>query len=347
MTRHFSDLSTDHLHSEIQPKDWPRILTAYSKADPARSLIELSRTVVPFLALWSGAAYAMHVSYWLTLCLCVPAAAFLTRLFIFQHDCGHRACFPNRADNDFLGRILGVVTFTPYAMWRRSHQVHHRISGNLDKRRGSDIRTLTLREYKALSKWGRFGYRAYRNPVTLFVFGPFWVFFVRYRLPIDMKNATRADWVSTSGTNLAIICTILGLGWFIGIGTVLAVHLPIALMTATLGVWLFYVQHQFEQTLWRNDENWSAQETALFGSSHYELPPIARWFTGNIGVHHVHHLSSRIPFYRLPEVLRDHPTLATTSRVSLRDSLKCLGLHLWDEDQNRLISFAKAAKLDA
>jgi acyl-lipid omega-6 desaturase (Delta-12 desaturase) len=329
----------------IRPCDWPRLLMPYTQPDNKRAFLEFSLTLFPFMILWGLAAWMSKFSYTLTLLVAIPAAGFLTRLFIFQHDCGHRACFTSRSANDFLGRMLGVITLTPYQMWRCSHAVHHNISGDLGRRRDSDIRTLTVAEYRALKPVGRFFYRLYRNPFTLFVFGPFWVFFIRYRLPIDAKNATPRDWISTMGTNLALAALILVLGRFIGVRTVLMVHAPIAFITASFGVWLFYVQHQFEQTVWDVSRNWNLQEAALYGSSHYRLPAPLRWFSGNIGVHHVHHLSSRIPFYRLPEVLRDYPQLASTSGLSLRESLSCAGLTLWDEQNKRLVGF-KMATLD-
>ncbi|NOX73687.1 MAG: fatty acid desaturase [Alphaproteobacteria bacterium] len=327
------------LATDIKPQDWPRILMPYSKPDNRRAGLEFTITLIPFLALWALAAWATSVSYWLTLLISIPAAAFLTRLFIFQHDCGHRACFESRTINDFLGRLLGVITLTPYAMWQRNHAVHHAISGDLGRRRDSDIRTLTVVEYQALSPVSRLLYRLYRNPFTLFVFGPFWVFFIRYRLPIDARTATRRDWFSTMGSNLALVALILGLGWVIGIDTVLMVHAPIVFLTASFGVWLFYVQHQFEKTIWEDSEKWNLQAAALYGSSHYRLPAPLRWFSGNIGIHHVHHLSSRVPFYRLPEVLRDHPQLDETSSIGLRESLSCAWLALWDEQRKRLVRF--------
>jgi acyl-lipid omega-6 desaturase (Delta-12 desaturase) len=342
MTTH-SPPSAPQTETVIQPVDWPRLLMPYTRPDNRRSLLELALTLIPFLLLWGFAAWATTYSYALTLLIAIPAAAFLTRLFIFQHDCGHRACFTSRAANDFLGRLLGVITLTPYQMWRRSHSIHHNISGDLGRRRDSDIRLLTVAEYNGLKPLARLFYRLYRHPFTLFVFGPFWVFFIRYRLPIDAKNATRRDWLSTLGTNLTLVVVILGLGRIIGVRTVLMVHAPIVFITAGFGVWLFYVQHQFEQTVWEQSENWNLQQAALYGSSHYRLPAILRWFSGNIGVHHVHHLSSRIPFYRLPEVLRDYPQLDETSRIGLRQSLSCARLTLWDEQQKRLVGFTDIA----
>lgn len=333
---------TDFQQVEKAPsaRRWVAILRPYAKADDRRALGELAITLIPFLVFWALAARLALRAPMLMPLAQIATAAFLTRLFVIQHDCGHRSFFSSRRANDALGALIAIATFTPYAMWRRNHSLHHSTSGNLDRRRDSDIRTLTVAEYRALRPMQRWLYRLYRHPLTLLLVGPAWVFLIKYRLPIDVRTATRGDWISVMANNLAMLLTVFLLGLWIGPETVLLVHVPVVLLTATIGIWMFYVQHQFEATLWQDGAKWDMHEAALAGSSHYVLPPVLAWFTGHIGVHHVHHLSSRIPFYRLPRVLSDQPDLSHVSRITLKQSLACMRLHLWDENAKRLISFA-------
>ena len=302
-------------------------------------MFELALTAGAFAGLWVLMWAALGFGYWLSLLLAVPAAGFLVRLFMIQHDCGHGAFFRRRALNDWVGRVIGTLTLTPYDAWRRSHAVHHASSGNLEARGIGDINTLTVREYLALSRWGRLGYRLYRNPIVMFGLGPAYLFLVQHRFPSGSMRGALQPWLSTMATNLAIALVVIGMMWLVGVTPFVLVHLPITLLASSIGVWLFYVQHQFEDTYWARSPAWSLHEAALRGSSHYELPGILRWFTANIGVHHVHHLSSRIPFYRLPRVLRDHPELRGVGRLTLWRSLACVRLVLWDEGRRRLISF--------
>jgi omega-6 fatty acid desaturase (delta-12 desaturase) len=322
-----------------------QLLVAYSRPSNARGIVELAITVLPLVALWAAAWFAYWIGHpWASLLIAIPAAGFLVRLFMIQHDCGHGAFFVDQRANDWVGRALGVLTLTPYDFWRHSHAIHHATSGNLERRGIGDIDTLTVAEYQALSRWGRLRYRAYRHPLVMFGIGPAYVFLLRQRLPFGMMRAGWAPWVSTMTTNLAIALMALGLMWLVGIAPFLLIHLPIALLAGAAGVWLFYVQHQFEHTTWDVDQNWRAHEAALHGSSHYDLPAFLRWFTANIGVHHVHHLCSRIPYYRLPRVLQDYPELRQLGRLTLRESLSCVRLVLWDEGQRRLVSFREFAR---
>ena len=314
-------------------------LAYYRSPDLGRSVVELLVTIVPFVLLWLLMWLALQIGYGLYLVLAVPTAGFLVRLFMIQHDCGHGAFFRSRQANDWVGRALGVLTLTPYDFWRRTHAVHHATSGNLDRRGMGDIDTLTVREYRSLSRWGRVRYRIYRHPLVMFGLGPAYLFFLQYRLPIGLMRAGWRPWLSTMVTNLAILL-LASIGiWIVGVVPFVLVHLPIMLIGASLGVWLFYVQHQFEDTFWAHDRVWSMHEAALHGSSHYDLPLVLRWFTANIGMHHIHHLCSRIPFYRLPRALRHHPDLANIGRLTLGQSLSCVRLVLWDEASRRLISF--------
>ena len=323
----------------VAAREWAQILAKYREPSHARSILELVITAVPFAGLWLLMWATLGLGYWLTLIVAVPTAGFLVRLFMIQHDCGHGAFFRRRAANDWVGRALGALTLTPYDVWRRSHAVHHASSGNLERRGIGDISTLTVEEYLALSRWRRLGYRLYRNPIVMFGLGPAFLFIVQHRLPIGSMRGGVQPWLGTMATNAAIALAILGMMWLVGVTPFLLVHLPITLLAASIGVWLFYVQHQFEETFWAANPAWTMHEAALHGSSHYDLPGILRWFTANIGVHHVHHLCSRIPYYRLPRVLRDHPELGTIGRLTLGQSLGCVRLVLWDERCRRLISF--------
>jgi omega-6 fatty acid desaturase (delta-12 desaturase) len=326
--------------AEQDARRWMQILTRYREPNPARSVFEIAITLAPLAALWSLAWAAVHFGYWwLSLPLAVPTAGLLVRLFMIQHDCGHGAFFRHRLANDWVGRALGVLTLTPYDSWRRCHAVHHATSGNLDRRGMGDIDTLTVREYLARSRWGRFGYRLYRNPAVMFGLGPAYLFVAQHRLPVGLMRAGWQPWLSTMATNFAIALVVGILVWLVGIGAFLLVQVPVTLLAATIGVWLFYVQHQFEHTRWDVQPQWDMHEAALHGSSHYDLPAVLRWFSANIGIHHVHHLSSRIPYYRLPRVLRDHPELRGVGRLTLLQSFRCVPLVLWDEEQRRLISF--------
>lgn len=318
---------------------WVQILSAYRTPKISRNIFELLVTAAPFVLLWALMWASLSVGYWLCLLLAIPTAGFLMRLFMIQHDCGHGACFKRRATNDWVGRIIGVVTLTPYAFWLRAHALHHANAGNLDHRGSGDIITMTTDEYRSQTPFRRLVYRLYRSPFVMFGLIPTYLFVLHYRLPIGLMRSGPQPWISTMGTNAAIAGLVALLIWLMGVGAFLLVQVPVVVVSASIAVWFFYVQHQFEDTLWAHDDDWSFHEAALDGSSHYELPPALAWFTGNIGVHHVHHLCSRIPFYRLPEVLRDHPQLASRGRLTFLQSLRCATLALWDEDQQRLISF--------
>ena len=316
-----------------------QLLARYRAPSLTRSTTEIAITVVPLVLVWVLMWATLGISYWLCLLLAVPAAGLLVRLFMIQHDCGHGAFFRHRLANDWVGRVLGILTLTPYDFWRSTHAIHHSTSGNLDRRGTGDIDTLTVREYLARSRLGRLRYRAYRHPLVMFGFGPAYLFLIQHRLPVGLMRQGWLPWLSTMATNLAIAVIAATMIWLVGIGPFLLVHLPITLLAASIGVWLFYVQHQFENTRWANDGAWNLHEAALHGSSYYELPAVLRWFTANIGMHHIHHLCSRIPYYRLPLVLRQHPDLGNIGRLTLGESLGCVRLTLWDENQQRLVSF--------
>jgi acyl-lipid omega-6 desaturase (Delta-12 desaturase) len=325
-------------------RGWIVIINRYRESSTTRSVIEIAVTLLPLVALWVAMWALLFFSYWLSLLVAVPAAAFLVRLFMIQHDCGHGSFFRHRVLNDWVGRVAGVLTLTPYDFWRQTHAVHHATSGNLDRRGMGDIDTLTVDEYLERSRWGRLKYRLYRHPIVMFGIGPAYLFILQHRLPVGLMGGGWRPWLSTMATNLAIAGIAATLIWFIGLQAFLLVQLPITLLAASIGVWLFYVQHQFENTSWKRVPAWTFQEAALQGSSHYDLPPILRWLTANIGIHHVHHLCSRVPFYRLPSVLREHPELASIGRLTLSESFRCIRLVLWDENWQRLVSFRELSQ---
>ncbi len=324
-------------------RDWVRILSTYREPSTLRSVFELAVTLGPFLLLWGLAWWSLQVSGWLTLAISLCNAAFLLRLFAIQHDCGHAAFFRSRTVGDWLGRVIGVLTLTPYDVWRRSHSIHHSSSGNLGRRGMGDIATLTVAEYRGLSRWKRLMYRLYRHPVVMFGLGPGYLFMLQNRLPLGLTGKVRY-WVSAMGTNAAILVALGLIFHFGGVKPILLIFLPSTLLAATAGVWLFYVQHQFEDTHWEEDAEWDLHHAALHGSSHYVLPSVLNWITANIGIHHVHHLYARIPVYRLPEVLRDHASRAEAERLTIRESLSAARLHLWDEKTRRLLSFRDARR---
>ena len=317
-------------------------MAAYRQPSLGRSIFELLVTAVPFILLWIATWAGIEAGYWAALLLTIPAAGLLLRLFIIQHDCGHGSFFERRAANDWVGRVLGVLTMTPYYVWRRSHAEHHAANGNLDRRGIGDIDTLTIEEYRQKS-WGqRIRYRLYRHPLIMFGLGPTYLFLLRHRLPVGLMRNGWEPWASALATNLAIAALIAAVVAVVGLGSFLIVHLPIIILAASMGVWLFYVQHQFEDTFWEREDAWTFHHGAMHGSSHYDLPRILHWFTGNIGIHHVHHLTSRIPFYRLPEVLRDRPELRDVGRLTIRQSLATVRLVLWDDQKRRMVTFKEA-----
>jgi omega-6 fatty acid desaturase (delta-12 desaturase) len=336
--------ATEPPATPLDHKQWLKILARYRDPKPLRSVLELLITAVPFFALWAIMLICLDYGYWLSLLLAVPAAGFLVRLFMIQHDCGHGSFFRNPRANHTTGRLIGILTLTPYDYWRRTHAIHHASSGNLDRRGTGDVPTLTVAEYLNLPRWRRVFYRLGRHPLILLGLAPVYLFILKHRLPVELMDGGKEVWISAMSTNLAIAAIVLGMSSWIGVQSFLLVQLPITLLASSIGIWLFYVQHQFEHTYWDRQDEWSFQSGALQGSTHFDLPAPLRWFTANIGIHHVHHLASRIPSYRLPEVLRDHPGLRAVGRLTLRDSLRCFRLALWDEEQRRLVAFRDLRK---
>ena len=308
--------------------------------DLKRSLFQLISTGVPFVALLAIMVATVEGMYWLTLLLAVPTAGLLVRLFIMQHDCGHGSFFKTRVANDLVGRVLSVLTLTPYGLWKQGHAIHHATNGNLDRRGRGDVDTLTVREYEALPTVKKIGYRLYRNPLVMVLLGAPVHFILLQRLPLGWKFRDRDSLFSILALNLAL-ASACGLSMMmVGVTPVLMTYLPVMIIASWIGNWLFYVQHQFEDTYWEQDGEWNFHTAALHGSSYFELPLVLRWFSGNIGLHHVHHMCSRIPNYRLQACLDALPELRRMAkRVTLRDSLRCWRLALWDESRGRLVSF--------
>ncbi len=311
------------------------------KPDARRALVQLVTTFLPFLLAMAALLVALHYGILAAMLLFPVPAVLLVRLFMFQHDCGHGSFFRARWANDLLGWVLGVLTLTPYTAWRGDHAIHHASSGNLDRRGVGDVTTLTVAEYLALPAWRRLGYRLYRHPLVLFGLGPVWLFIITNRIPAGTPWRNWREWVSVVGTDAALAVILTTLILTIGPVAVLLGWLPVMLLAATIGVWLFYIQHQFEHVYWAPRASWDYRAAALEGASFYDLPRVLHWMTGNIGFHHIHHLSSRIPNYRLRECHEANPALRSAPRLTLLGSLKCIPLALWDAEERALISFRK------
>jgi omega-6 fatty acid desaturase (delta-12 desaturase) len=313
-----------------------------------RSLWEVLNTFIPYFFLWYLAYRSLAVSYWLTLLVAIPAAGFLIRVFIILHDAGHGSFFKNQRANDWVGVAAGILTLTPYFQWRHDHALHHASSGDLDRRGVGDVWTLTVNEYVALPRWRRLAYRAYRHPLVMFLLGPLYLFIIAHRFVAPTSTRPR-ERQSVHVTNLALLGLVLGLSWLIGWQSVLLVHLPILVLSSTAGVWMFYVQHQFEDTYWQSHPDWKYAAAALQGSSYYKLPRLLQWFTGNIGLHHIHHLSPRIPNYNLQRCYDENPLLRQVTIVTFWESFKTVSLKLWDEERGLLVGFRalKAARAPA
>ena len=317
------------------------LLAPYQRPSHGRSVLEIVVTAAPLLALWALALFLVGRGWWWGAVLAIPAAAFLVRLFMIQHDCGHWAFFRSGRANDWTGRVIGALTMTPYTYWRHTHAIHHATSGNLDRRSLGGVEILTVEEYRSRSRLGRLAYRLYRNPLVMFGLGPAYMFVLQHRLPIGLMREPR-DWLSVLGNAAGIAILILPQVLLGGVQALWLVYLPMIVIAASIGVWLFYVQHQFEGAYWARNGAWKAEHAGLHGSSQLVLPPVLRWFTANIGAHHVHHVGAKIPFYRLPKVLRDHPELRAMNRIGVVDAFRAIRLTLWDEANGRLVTFREA-----
>jgi acyl-lipid omega-6 desaturase (Delta-12 desaturase) len=324
---------------------WRKAVSQYQKPVFSRSLWMLINSLGGFLILWILMAVSLSWSYWLTLLLAIPTAGFMMRVFIIFHDCGHGSFFKSKRANTLVGILTGLVTFTPYHQWRHHHAIHHATAGNLDRRGTGDVLTLTVQEYLALPWFKKIGYRVYRNPFVMFALGPTFVFLIGHRIPSPKvgKLERRGVW----WTNLALAGILTGLSLLIGFKNVLLIQLPILIIGTGAGVWLFYVQHQFEGVYWERHENWEFDLAGFYGSSYYKLPKLLQWFSGNIGFHHVHHLSPRIPNYYLEKCQLENPVFHQVQPITLLGSLKSLQYRLWDEDRRQLIGFGQLKRLQS
>ncbi len=324
---------------------WFHELKQFREGAWARAALQLANTVLPYLGLLAVMVYGRLQGwpYWSLLLIAVPAAMFQVRTFIIFHDCAHGSFFPSTRPNRIAGFVTGVLTFTPYEAWRRSHLKHHATNGQLDHRGVGDIMTMTFEEYRDASSWRRLQYRLYRNPIVLFVFGPFYTFLILHRFA--GLNGTAAERRSMHLTNLSILLLAAGISAAFGVWTYVAVQLPVILMGGAVGIWLFYVQHQFEPGYWARDDSWNQLDAALLGASHYKLPPVLRWFTGNIGIHHLHHLQPRIPNYRLRRAYLAFPEARVNRPLTLWRSFRAVRANLWSELEARFLSFREAHRL--
>jgi omega-6 fatty acid desaturase (delta-12 desaturase) len=319
------------------PKAWKKIVAEFEKPSSARAIWQIINTLVPYAILWYLMFLSLTVSWWLTAPLAVLAGMFLVRIFIIFHDCGHGSFFKSSRANNIVGFVAGLLTFTPYHHWRWEHAIHHASAGHLDKRGTGDVWTMTVQEYLESSRWKRFAYRLARNPVVLFGIAPLFLFVLRQRFPAAKANPRERR--SVHWMNLAILGMALTLGWIYGPLPYLLIQLIVIAVAGGAGVWMFYVQHQFEDVYWERDAKWDYTAAALQGSSFYKLPKILQWFSGNIGFHHVHHLSARIPNYHLERCHYSHPLFREVKPITLLSSLSSFPLRLWDEEMKKLVGY--------
>jgi len=316
---------------------WKKIVARYQRPSAARALWQVANTLVPYIALWVAMWFTVQISWWLTIPLMILAGGLLVRAFIIFHDCGHGSFFKSQKANHILGAITGVLTFTPYYHWRWEHNIHHSSSGDLDRRGTGDIWTLTVQEYLEASRWKRFSYRLARNPLILFVLAPLFLFLFLERIP--SRKAPMRERFSVYLTNLALGLMAAGLIWLFGLKAYLIIQVTVVMVAGSAGVWMFYVQHQFEGVYWERSEGWDYVKAALQGSSFYKLPKVLQWFSGNIGFHHIHHLSPRIPNYNLEKCHKAEPLFQTVKPITFFASFRSFTFRLWDEQRRRLVGY--------
>ena len=324
-------------------RTWMDVISDYNKPDVRKSIWQIINSLGPYILLWVAMYYSLQISYLLTLGLAILATGFLTRLFIIFHDCGHGSFFPSKKANRIVGTFLGSLVFTPYDYWHREHSIHHKTVGNLDKRGSGDVKTLTVEEYEQLSAGKKLYYRVYRNPIILFVIAPFILFVIWFRFP--RKTMGKAGRRSVYVTNLIVVLICVPLILLMGWKAFLMIQLPVIYMATVTGVWLFYVQHQYEDVIWTRQEEWDYRKMAMEGSSFLKFPRLLQWFSGNIGYHHIHHLSPKIPNYNLESCHKENQMFSSIKPVTFVPSLRTMSLRLWNEKDGRLISFRQYRKL--
>jgi omega-6 fatty acid desaturase (delta-12 desaturase) len=323
----------------IDNKAVKAIVVKYQKPDLKRCIWQMVDSFVPYLLSWYIMYLSLSVSYWLTLVLALPAAGFMIRIFIISHDCGHGSFFKSSRANHFWGTITGILTFTPYYEWRHSHAIHHATAGDLDKVGPGSVLTLTVEQYKNASAWGKFKYRIYRNPLIMFTIGALLNFLVLHRFTSSISN--KKDKQSVYLTNFAVLGIAVLLSLIMGFKEFLLVQLPIIAFAASFGVWLFYLQHQFEGVYWARHDKWNRIDAALKGSSFYKLPRVLQWFSGNIGYHHIHHLSPAIPNYYLEKCHKENPIFQGVKPITMFSAFKSFSLRLYDEATQKLVGYPK------
>jgi omega-6 fatty acid desaturase (delta-12 desaturase) len=311
---------------------WQKIVATYAQPDLPRSLWQTANTLIPYLALFYISIRSLEFSFWLTLPLSILTAGFMVRAFIIFHDCGHGSFFKSQRGNDLLGIVTGILAFTPYYRWKHNHAIHHATAGDLDRRGTGDVYTMTVQEYLDVSWWRKFGYRVMRNPIAMFLVGPLLIFVIVERIP-PAKGKREIASVWWTNLALAVIVTVMGLAF--GWRAYLTVQLLVLFFGTSAGVWMFYVQHNYEGVYWERHSQWDYFKACMQGSSFYKLPALLQWFTGNIGFHHIHHLGSRIPNYNLPKAYKEN-SLFHVEPLTLRSSLKCLKWRVYDEANRRL-----------
>ena len=314
-----------------------KMLEKYTTPDWSKSSWQIANSFIPYILLMITMYFSLSITYWLTLVLAIPAAAFMVRIFIIFHDCGHGSFFKSRRANNIIGFIAGLITFAPYYHWNRKHAIHHASAGDLDRRGIGDVWTLTVKEYQRLPKRERLTYKIFRNPLTMLLFGPVYLFLISNRFVTGKTSSKERHYVYA--TNLGILILVIISSFLIGLKAYLMIQLPIILIAGIAGVWLFYVQHQFEGVYWSRHQDWNYQNAALEGSSFYKLPKVLQWFSGNIGFHHIHHLSPRIPNYNLELCHKEIQEFQNVKPLTLLASLKSIKYRLWDEENNELVGY--------
>lgn len=340
-------MTVERQTTEVPYANWRKLVAHYQQPDNRKANWQIINSFGGLLVLWVLMVLSLEVGYWLTLLLSVPTAGFTMRIFIIQHDCGHGSFFKSKQANHAVGTVCSLFTFTPYLYWRKSHAIHHAHHAELEERGIGDIWTMTVDEYNNASRWKQVVYRIFRNPFFLFVIAPAVNFIVlqRFTMPGGDDKWKRHEKASVYWTNLALLILYGALAWIVGWQTVLLIQLPITIIASSVGTFLFYVQHQFERTYWEHTPEWDYTLAAMHGSSYYKLPPVLQWFTGNIGFHHIHHLSPRIPNYRLQDCHDENLPLQQVTHLTMGNSIKTMFLVLWEEKQRRLVTFREARQM--
>src|SRR3954464_13467997 len=323
---------------------WRDALAPYARADLRLSMLDIATSVVPYLALQVAMYFALDVSYWLVLAISLPASGFLLRTFIVFHDCTHGSFLPTKRANTWVGTFTGIFVYTPFHAWKHDHARHHATSGDLDRRGAGDVEMITLREYAERSRWKRIEYRLMRNPVLMLVIGPLWSLAIQPRFV--QGNGRPLDKKSVLWTDVILALVLGGLIWLIGFEALFAIQFPCIMLAGSAGVFLFYVQHQFEGVYFQTAEKWTYADAALKGASHLKLPKVLQFFTGNIGLHHVHHLSARIPNYNLQRAHDENPVFHTARQLGLWEAVLAFRLKLYDEKRGRLVRFTDAVNTE-